>query len=371
MDFEFSADQEALRHTLARFLAAEAPVRPYVRGMLDHPSGTSEAVWQGLGDLGAFGLLVPEEFGGVGLGMVDAGVVLEEMGRVVHPGPYLSSAIGAVTAVLAAGDHADLERYLPGLAAGTTIGTVALLEEGHGGTWREPSTTARRVGGGWELSGVKAPVADALAADVYFVVAAARGDVGLYAVEAGAPGVTTPDMVTVDGTRRWGRLVLERAPAHRLGATADAAAAIAEVVDRLLVALVTDAVGAAEASLEMAVGYAKERVQFDRPIGSFQAVQHLCADMLQAVEQARAGAYYGLWACDSAAPEERHRAALMAKAFAGDALVGVGAATIQVLGGIGFTWEHDAHLFYKRLMTMQAAYGGTAEHLEALAALVI
>ena len=371
MDFEFSADQEALRQTVARFLSAEAPLRPYVRGMLDDATGTTAAVWQGLADLGAFGLLVPEAFGGLGLGMVDAGVVLEEMGRLVHPGPFLSSAIGAANAVVLAGDSADQARYLPGLAAGTTVGTVAVLEEGSRGGWRHPTTTARPTHGGWELTGVKAPVADAGAADLALVVAGASGDVGLFAVERGAAGVIVEGLPTVDGTRRWGRLRLDGAPARRLGAPAGAAEAIAAVVDRLLVAIVTDAVGAAEAALQIAVTYAKERLQFGKPIGSFQAVQHLCADMLQAVEQARAGAYYGLWACDAATAEERRRAATMAKAFAGDALAGVGATAIQVLGGIGFTWEHDAHLFYKRLLTVQTAYGSTAEHLEALAALVL
>jgi alkylation response protein AidB-like acyl-CoA dehydrogenase len=176
----------------------------------------------------------------------------------------------------------------------------------------------------------------------------------------------------VDGTRKAATVTFTEAPARLLGRPgAEAADAMAGVIDRLLVGLVTDGVGAAEAVLELTVAYAKERVQFDKPIGAFQSVQHLCADMLQSLELARAGAYYALWAADGAAPGERHRAATMAKAFASDALFRVGAAAIQVFGGIGFTWEHDAHLFYKRLLTLQGAYGGATEHLEELAAIVL
>jgi acyl-CoA dehydrogenase len=374
MDFEFSAEQESLRATVARFLAKEAPISPYVRDLLGDAPGTSKSVWLGLAELGALGLLIPEPFGGLGLGMVDVGVVLEEMGRLVHPGPFLSSAVGAVTAIVAAGGTADQRRYLPSLADGTSVGTIALLDDGARRLSAASTVMARRDGDGWRLSGVKAPVADVLAADLLVVSAHDGAVTGLYVVEAAAPGVTTSALPTVDGTRQWGRLALDGAPACRLGggdAGAGAGEAIGRVLDTILVAMVTDAVGAAEAALAMAVDYAKEREQFGKPIGSFQAVQHLCTDMLQAVEQARAGAYYALWACDAAPSSERHRAAVMAKAFASDALAGVGASAIQVLGGVGFTWEHDMHLYYKRLLTLQHAYGGTSEQLEELATIVL
>ena len=175
---------------------------------------------------------------------------------------------------------------------------------------------------------------------------------------------------TVDATRKEAAVVLTGASATRLG-DGDATNALAEVVDRVLAAYVVDGVGAASAALDLAVAYAKERVQFDRPIGSFQAVQHRCAEMLQLLELGRAGGYYALWACDAADGAERHRAATMAKAFAGDAYFRIGASAIQVFGGVGFTWEHDIHLYYKRLLTLQQVLGGSPEHLEELATIVL
>ena len=370
MDFEFSADQEALGATVRRFLADKAPIDPYVRGQLGEVKGTSPDVWRGLVDLGVVGLLVPETWGGAGMGMVDMGVVLQEMGRVVHPGPFLSSAVGAVSAIVAAGEEWDRDAWLPVLADGSAIGTVALFEESTRGSWRAPTTSSRSSPDGWRLSGVKTPVLDAASADCLLVSAATDEGIGLFVVEPGAPGLVIQPLPTVDGTRKQAHVTLDATPATRLGSR-DASDALAEVVDRLLIAMVTDAVGTAERSLEIAVAYAKERIQFDRPIGAFQAVQHLCADMLQSVEMARAGAYYALWAADAAPPDERHRAATMAKAFAGDALFRVGANTIQVLGGVGFTWEHDAHLYYKRLMSLHDLFGVPSEHLEELAALIV
>ena len=179
--------------------------------------------------------------------------------------------------------------------------------------------------------------------------------------------VPTP---SVDGTRKEGTVRLDGARGWRLG-PADATDVVAEVVDRMAVAAVVDGVGAAARALELAVDYAKERVQFDRPIGSFQAVQHLCADMLRAVELARAGAYYACWAADAGDDRERHRAATMAKAFASDELYRVGASAVQVFGGLGFTWEHDIHLFLKRVMSLQRVGGGSDEHLEELAHIVL
>jgi alkylation response protein AidB-like acyl-CoA dehydrogenase len=269
------------------------------------------------------------------------------MGRAVHPGPFLSSAVAAVSAVVAAGSGSDL---LPGLADGSVVGTLALSGE--------CSVEGDTLRGTFPL------VPDGAAADLLVVVA----DDGVFAVERDAPGLDVRPVPSIDGTRKLADVVLDGTPARRLG---DGGDALAPVVDRLLVAHVVDGVGAAGAALEIAIAYAKERVQFGKPIGSFQAVQHLCADMLENLELSRAGAYYALWADGGAEPAERHRAATMAKAFASDALFRVGADTIQVLGGIGFTWEHDAHLFYKRLLTLQHHLGGTSHHLEELASIVL
>jgi len=365
MDFEFSEEQEALRATVRRFLADKAPVQPYVRDLYGDTRGTTDAVWKGLAELGVTGLLVPTEHGGAGMGMVDMGVVLEELGRAVHPGPFVSSAVAAAsTLTLLGGDE-----LLPSIADGSVTATVALTE-GDGRDWREVQTAC----GGGALTGTKTFVPDAAAADVILVSARAGDGLGVFAVDGDAHGVDITPAPSVDGTRAQATVTLTGAPARRVGdgkSDGDSSEAVAEVVDRMLVSLVTDGVGAAEAALDLAVAYAKERVQFSKPIGSFQAVQHLCADMLQALELGRAGAYYALWACDAADPAERHRAAVMAKAFASDAFPRIGASAIQVFGGIGFTWEHDVHLFYKRLLTLQQAYGDASDALEELAGLVL
>ncbi len=371
MDFERSTDQEMLAETVTRFLAEQAPISPYVRNLIDSPVGTTPEVWAGLGDLGVIGLLAPEEHGGAGMGMVDVGVVLETFGRAVHPGPYLSSAVGAVSLVTLAGSEEDQTRLLPGLASGETIGTVALWESGRRARWREPATVATGEGNEWVVVGSKVHVPDLVGADVALVVARVpEGGCAVFEVDPAGDGVTITETPTVDATRKEGTLALSSAPARRLG-DGDASDAVAETLDRLIVGMAIDGVGAAARALEYAVEYAKERRQFDVPIGTFQAVQHLCADMLRSVELARASAYYASWACDAADRAERHRAATMAQAFAADSLYEVGASSIQVFGGIGFTWEHDIHLYYKRLLSLQQFAGGAIDQLEELAAIVL
>ncbi|MGQ0805136.1 MAG: acyl-CoA dehydrogenase family protein [Actinomycetota bacterium] len=357
MDFEFSDEQEALRASVRRFLAERAPIS-YVRSMLDDERGTTDETWKGLADLGVTGLLAE------GTGMVDMAVVLEELGRALHPGPFASSAVAAVSLATCTGDAA----FLPELAAGTTVGTVALYEPGRRWEWREPTTVARADGDEWRVSGTKVHVPDAADTDVLLVTATVERELGVFAVHArDADIVSTP---TVDGTRKEGTVTLSDAPATRLG-NDDATEAVSEVVDRMAVAAVVDGVGAASRALEISIEYAKERQQFGQPIGLFQAVQHLCADMLRAVELARAAAYYACWAIDAAPAAERHLAATMAKAFASDELYVVGASAIQVHAGIGYTWEHDVHLFYKRLLTLQHLGGSSADHLEELASIVL
>jgi acyl-CoA dehydrogenase len=329
-------------------------------------------VWTGLAELGVTGLLVAESDGGLGAGMVDAAVVLEELGRCLYPGPYQSSAIGAASLVALAGSEGDRAELLPGIARGTTVATVALLEPGARASWSTPATAAVPEGGGWRLEGTKVHVADVAAAQVLLVTAAdTDGTLGVFALAPDASGVTVMPTTTVDGSRKQGAIELRGAPAHRLGTCGDAHDAVAATVDRLAAATVVEGVGTAARALAISIDYAKERRQFDAPIGSFQAVQHLCADMLRAVELARAAGYYACWAADAAPADERHRAATMALAFAGDELFGVGASAIQVHGGIGFTWEHDIHLFYKRLLTLQDAGGGATDQLEELASIVL
>jgi len=369
VDFEFSPEQEALRASVRRFLDDRAPLT-WVRERYDEPRGTTDDVWQGLADLGVLGLLVPEHDGGAGMGMVDAAVVLEELGRAVHPGPFASSAIGATNLLVELDDGDATSDLLSKLAAGSAIGTVALLESGRRAAWSEPSTTARVDGGGWVLDGAKVHVPDAVAASILLVSACDHdGALGVFAARPGDAGVTVEATPTIDGSRKEATITLAGASARRIGA--DARDALASTVDRLGIAAVVDGVGTAARALELTVEYATQRRQFDVPIGSFQAVQHLCADMLRSVELARAAGYYACWAADDAPASERHRATTLALAFATDDLYGVGASAVQVHGGIGFTWEHDIHLFYKRLLTLQQAGGGSVDQLEELARIVI
>ena len=344
---------------MRRYLSDRVPVAA-VRAQLDDDGTGGRDAWEGLAALGVAGLLVPEANGGAGAGMVDAGIVLEELGRALYPGPYMSSAVGAAGLVALAGDAADRDALLPDLAAGARIGAVAL----------DPGMLAEVGAGGWALTGELQHVPDVLAADVLVVRALTPDSDAVFVVELSADGVARTSTPTVDGTRKQGSVTLAATPARRLAGD-DPAAALAATADRLVTAAAVEGVGTASLALEMAVGYARERRQFDRPIGSFQAVQHLCADMLQTVELARAGAYYACWAADAADATERHRAATMALAYAADGLHTVGTSLIQVHGGIGFTWEHDAHLLYKRLLSLRQFRGGTLAQLEELASLIL
>jgi alkylation response protein AidB-like acyl-CoA dehydrogenase len=327
VDFDFSPEQEMLRTSVRAFLADKAPISS-VRAGYDAPV-FDPAVWDGLRELGV-----------LDLGMVDAAVVLEELGRAVCPAPYASSAVGARSLL----DDLD------------GVGTLAIYESGSRYSWSSPATVV--VGG--RLTGTKVHVADATMADTFVVTA----QDGVYACAAGEVEATP----TIDGSRKQGTVVFDGVPAQRLDAGPDD---VARALDRLGVAYVVDGVGAAQRALELSVEYAKEREQFGKPIGSFQAVQHLCADMLRTVELGRAAGYYACWALDEASPGEAHRAATLARAFAGGAFPQLGATAIQVFGGIGFTWEHDIHLYYKRLLTLSVALGTATDHLEELANLAI
>jgi alkylation response protein AidB-like acyl-CoA dehydrogenase len=359
VDFEFSPEQEMLRASVRAFLATKAPIAS-VRADYDVPVPDT-TVWAGLCELGVIGLLVDEKHGGAGMGMVDAAVVLEELGRVVCTAPYASSAIGAVSL-------AD-DELLPSLADGSTIGTVAIFEDASRYRWQEPATRASRAdGGGWRLDGSKVHVADATSADAALVTALDDDErLGVFATR----DFDIESTPTIDGSRKQARIVLAGAPSRRVDLGAGVETAVGRTLDRLGVAVALDGVGAAQRALDLAVGYAKERVQFDKPIGAFQAVQHLCADMLRTVELGRAAGYYACWALDEASPEEAHRASTLARAFAADAFPQLGGSAIQVFGGIGFTWEHDIHLYYKRLLTVGHALGTASDYLEELATIAI
>jgi alkylation response protein AidB-like acyl-CoA dehydrogenase len=353
MNLELTDEQVALRDTARRFLAEKAPISGHVRELLDDPTGTTGAVWRGIADLGTTGLLVPHEFGGAGMTMVEAGILAEELGAALHPGPWLSSAVAAPRALarLGAGNAAEL---LAGIADGTTIATVGPLD-------RADVALAEREN---VLRGDIA-MPDAAAANVLLVLAGDGDRTGLFAVRADSPGITVTPERGIDQTRKRFRVALDDVPAQRLATpTQDAVGAM---VDDVLIATAADALGAARAVMELAVEYAKVRKQFGQAIGSFQAIQHLCVDMYETVELARSGVIHALWAADNADDDERHLAALRAKAFAGR-LATVGDTAIQVFGGIGYTWEHDAHLYLKRLLSWSAFLGGPDRYLTELGA---
>jgi alkylation response protein AidB-like acyl-CoA dehydrogenase len=357
MNLELSDEQVALRDTVRRFLTEKASVSGHVRSMLDDPSGTTDQVWRGLAALGAVGVLVPEACGGAGMTMVEAGVVAEELGAALHPGPWLSSAVVAVRALTRMGVEGKAAELLAGIADGSTIATVGPLS----GARPVALETSRGV----TLCGEIEALPDAGAADVLLILAEDHGGTGLFAVEA--TGVTATPREHVDQTRKLFDVVLDEAPAKRVAsAWAEAVQAFA---DDVLIAYAADALGAAQAVMNLAVEYAKVRRQFDRPIGSFQAVQHLCVDMYETVELARSGVMHALWAADAAEPAEHHLAAMRAKSFAGR-LATVGDTAIQVFGGIGYTWEHDAHLYLKRLLGWSALFGGPDQYLEEVGALL-
>ena len=358
VDFEFSAEQEMLRASVRAFLAAAAPVAS-VRATYDAPAG-DPSVWTGLRDLDVTGLLVDEAAGGAGRGMVDAAVVLEELGRAVCPAPYISSAVGAVTLADAV--------LLPRLADGSSVATLALFEPTTRYAWERPATRATRTGHRWRIDGEKVHVADANVADVVLVTAVDEsGMLGVFACDT----FDARPVPGIDGSRKTGAITFAGCEASRVDTTDDARAAIARTLDRVGVAVAVDAVGAAQRALELVLEYAKEREQFGKPIGAFQAVQHLCADMLRTVELGRAAAYYACSAFDDASAEEAHRAATIARAFASDAFPALGGSAIQVFGGIGFTWEHDIHLYFKRLLSASYVLGTATEHLEELASIAI
>jgi alkylation response protein AidB-like acyl-CoA dehydrogenase len=357
MNLELTDEQLALRDTVRRFLAEKAPISTHVRPLLEDPSGTVDAVWQGLAELGATGLLVPEEYGGAGMTMVEAGIVAEELGAALHPGPWLSSAVAATRMLTRAGAAAGI---LTGIADGTTIAAVAGLGP------LTDQVTAVEHDGGVRLRGEITAVPDAAAADVLLILAQYRDSTGLFAVQANSTGISVTPERGIDQTRKQFLVSLDDVPANRLATPSPDD--IAAAVDDVLIAMAADALGAARAVMQLAIEYAKVRRQFGQVIGSFQAIQHLCVDMYETVELARSGVIHALWAADED-PGERHLAAVRAKAFAGQ-LATVGDTAIQVFGGIGYTWEHDAHLYLKRLLSWSEFLGGPDRYLTELGARV-
>jgi alkylation response protein AidB-like acyl-CoA dehydrogenase len=365
MVFEFTAEHQALRDSVRAFARQVSP-EAEVRRMMALPDGYDRATWARMaGELGLPGLAVPQRYGGAGAGLVEAAIVLEETGRFLLPGPLLSTLMAAAAIVHAAEEYVA-GSLLPGICAGETIATLALAEAG--GSWDADGvgcTATQVAGGGWRLDGRKRYVPDAHAADL--LVAAARtvpdGVVALFAVDPGAGGVTVEPLTAFDLTRRLSDVALDAAAAVPLAHPG--AQPVDEVLDLVRVLVAAEQVGTAQAALDMAVGYARERVQFGRAIGSFQAIKHMCADVLLDVESARSAAYFAAWAADSGSGD-LPVAAPLARAFCADTLLAAAALNMQVHGGLCFTWEHPAHLFFRRAKAGAQLWGDAQQHRELL-----
>jgi len=361
-------DQRDFSSSVGRFLGDKSR-EPDVRRLMATERGYDPEVWSQMSSqLALPGLTIPEAFGGSGYGSFEQAIVFEQMGRVLLCAPYLATAALAPAALLACEDEAAQKDLLPGIASGEVIATVAVAEGD--GRWHEESvrTTAARDAGAWSLHGEKRFVLDGHTADLLLVAARSERGVSLFGVDAGAEGVRRARIETLDQTRKLATVTLDGATARLIGDEGAAGPAIAAAVERAMIALAAEQAGGAAAMLHLTVAYAKDRIQFGRPIGSFQAIKHRLADMMLAVEQAKSAAYYAGWAADNA-PEDRALAARLAKSYCSQAYFDVAAAAIQLHGGIGFTWEHAAHLYFKRATSSRQMFGNERDQLEEIAAL--
>ncbi|HXY94242.1 MAG TPA: acyl-CoA dehydrogenase family protein [Acidimicrobiia bacterium] len=371
MNFAFSEEQDQLRDTVRAFLEAKSPSSE-VRRLMETTDGYDPAVWsQMANELGLQSLHIPEEYGGQGFTFVELAIVLEEMGRVLLCAPYFSSVVLAADAIMNAGDDGQKGELLPGIASGETIATLAFTEPN--GKWDASGIemVAGGSGGNYTLSGTKMFVIDGHTANLVVVAARTEGSSGedgisFFAVDGDASGLTRTPLATMDQTRKQARLDFENVAARPIGEPGSAWPALSKTLDQAAVGLANEMVGGAQKVLEMSVEYAKVRVQFGRPIGSFQAIKHKCADMLLEVESGKSAAYYAAWAA-AEDNEELPVAASLAKAYCSDAYFHAAAENIQIHGGIGFTWEHDAHLYFKRAKSSEILLGDATYHRELLA----
>ena len=370
MKLAVAAEQQELGDAVRRFLADRAPVSR-VRELMETPDGIDPQVWQQAGaQLGLQGIAIPEEYGGAGFSFAEQAIVLEELGAALYGGPYLASAVLAATALLSGSDEGARRELLPGIASGQTVATLAVTEDD--GSWdpaavRLTAAPAAPDGGGWILDGHKSFVLDGHIADLILVVAATGSGLSLFAVQSGAAGLDRRVLPTLDQTRKLARLEFRSVSAARLiGAPGEAGAVLARTLDVAAIALAAEQLGGAQRALDMAVGYAKTRHQFGRPIGSFQAIKHRCADLLLEVSSLRSAVRYAAAAVAEDSAEIPVVAALT-KAYASDVYFHVAAENIQIHGGIGFTWEHDAHLYFKRAKSSELLLGDASYHRERLA----
>ena len=373
MNLGISTEQRELRESVRRFLTERAPLTS-VRELMETADGTDPGVWrQASAQLGLPGIAVPEEYGGAGFSFAEQAIVLEELGAALFTGPYLASAVLAATALLASDDTEAKKDLLPGIAAGETVATLAFTEDG--GSWDPASirlAATKTAENGWRLDGHKSFVLDGHAADLILAVAAPEtdtetdGQLSLFAVSSATYGLTRRALPTLDQTRKLARLAFDHTPARLIGKKGAARAVLDHTLDVAAVALAAEQLGGAQRALDMAVAYAKVRQQFGRPIGSFQAIKHRCADLLLEVESLRSAVGYAAAAVAAGSAEVPVLASLL-KAYASEVYSRVAGENIQIHGGIGFTWEHDAHLYLKRAKASELFLGDASYHRERLA----
>jgi alkylation response protein AidB-like acyl-CoA dehydrogenase len=369
VNFAFSEEQEELRATARRFLEQKAP-SPVVRRLMEAEDGFDQALWLENAAMGWQAMAIPEQYGGAGFGFIELVVLLQEMGRALYPSPFFSSVILGAFTLLESADEAHKEQLLPGIASGELRVAMAVTEPA--GRWDETGIQLEALpdSGEWVLKGTKSFVIDGHTADTLIVAArTSPGPAGISLFVLPGDDVARRPLATMDTTRRQAEITLDslRLPGDALlGAEGDGWPVLAKVLDLVSVALAAEAVGGAERCLEMAVEYAKTRVQFGRPIGSFQAIKHKCADMLLEVESAKSASAYAGWAAQED-PDELAVVAPLAKSYCTEAFFHCASENIQIHGGIGFTWEHDAHLYFKRAKSTELLFGDPVYHRELLA----
>jgi len=365
MNFDFSDEQKQMRDEARKFLSEQCPPKA-VREVLDGKAPYDKSLWKGLAEMGFLGVAIPEQFGGAGAGHLELCVIAEEMGRALAPVPFSSTVYLAAEALLIAGSDAQKQKWLPKIASGDAIGTLALFE-GKG----NPSPKAVKLtANGGVLNGVKRPVADGAIAD-FAVVAARTGsggresDISLFIVDLKAAGVETKSLTNIDLTRGQAEITFKDAKAEPLGAAGEGWSVITQVLDRAAVLMAFEQVGGADRALEMGRDYALDRIAFGRPIGSFQAVKHMLADMYVSATLARSNCYYGAWALSTNAGE-LPEAAAAARISATQAFQHCAKNNIQVHGGMGFTWEFDCHMYYRRANAVALGLGSLSYWEDAL-----
>jgi len=362
----FTEEQVEFRKIARDFFETKSSEKE-VRRLMATEDGFERATWQQFAqELGAVGIAIPEEYGGQGFTWAELGIILEEAGRTLFGGPLLSTVVLAATALLESGDEAAKQKYLPGIAAGETVATVALTEES--GKWDESgiTTPATKSGDAWTISGAKHFVLDGATADLLIVPARTEAGVSLFAVDGTAAGVTRTPSITLDQTRKLAVVTLDGAPAKLIGQDGAGWEILQRVYDVAATALALEQAGGAQAALDMSVAYLKARVQFGQQIGAFQALKHMAADVLIEVESAKSAAYYALDALVEGS-EEFPLAASLAKAYCSEAYVTAAHQNIQFHGGMGFTWEVPAHLYYKRARSSEVLFGDADYHRSAMA----